>query len=84
MIVDAPPEETPRAGDDSHVGDLRTRVVGGKCVFSSSNGCLLHETPEYPTVCRGFPWTNEKGEAPYVGDLHICPELRGAEGEARR
>jgi len=54
--------------------EWRTRVVAGKCVFLSDNGCKLHSETYYPEVCRGFPWRDYKG-GPYEGDLSICPEL---------
>ena len=56
-------------------GDMRTRVVNGRCVFRSDDGCSIHETEYYPSMCRGFPWRNALTNGPYEDDLTICPEM---------
>jgi hypothetical protein len=56
-------------------GEWRTRVRKGYCVFHENNGCLLHDKPWYPAVCRGFPWTDAETGGPYLYDRTICPEM---------
>ena len=55
--------------------EWRTRVRGGRCVFLVDNACVLHHTPDYPSVCRGFPLTDASGKKPYGIETDICPEL---------
>ncbi|WP_394833501.1 YkgJ family cysteine cluster protein [Pendulispora rubella] len=67
-------------GDDAIVWDdeeneWRTRVDGDRCMFLKSNACSLHDRPEYPSVCRCFPWSDPETGGPYQYDLSICPEL---------
>ncbi|NUN50778.1 MAG: YkgJ family cysteine cluster protein [Candidatus Brocadiae bacterium] len=57
--------------------EWRTRIRGGRCVFFQKNGCSLHDTPDYPTVCRGFPFTDGTGKYPYGDYADICPEMPG-------
>lgn len=58
-------------------GTPRTKVDPSTehCVFWRDNACTLHDTPFYPSTCRGFPLTNAEGSAPYEYDVSICPEL---------
>lgn len=55
--------------------EWRTRVRNGRCVFLVQNSCTLHGQPEYPAVCRGFPWTDADHGGPYEFDRTICPEF---------
>ncbi|NUN49841.1 MAG: hypothetical protein HUU15_13525 [Candidatus Brocadiae bacterium] len=48
---------------------------GGGCDFFQNNGCPLHDTPDYPTVCRGFPFTDGTGKHPCGACADICPEM---------
>lgn len=54
----------------------RTKVINDKCVFLKDNLCLLHDTEEYPSCCKGFPWRNQEDDGPYEPDITICPELK--------
>jgi hypothetical protein len=56
-------------------GEWRTRVRGGRCVFLRDNVCLIHAESYYPSVCRGFPWTDAETGGPYAFDQTICPEF---------
>lgn len=57
-------------------GEWRTRVRGGRCVFYRADaGCILHDEPFYPEVCRRFPWTDAETGGPYEFDQTICPEF---------
>jgi hypothetical protein len=56
-------------------GEWRTRVKQGRCVFLQDNSCSIHAKPYYPTVCRGFPWTDAETGGPYEYDQTICPEF---------
>ena len=55
----------------------RPREDGGVCVFLNplTNGCTIWQQPEYPVVCKGFPWRSGILEEPYLYDLTICPEF---------
>jgi hypothetical protein len=46
-------------------GEMRTRVRNGVCVFKKDNGCVIHDEPFYPVVCRLFPWESSTG-GPYT------------------
>ncbi len=56
-------------------GEWRTRVRKGRCVFYADGGCSIHADPQYPAVCRGFPWTDAETGGPYEFDQTICPEF---------
>lgn len=56
-------------------GEWRTRVRGGRCVFLHDNVCRIHAESYYPSVCRGFPWTDAETGGPYEYDRTICPEF---------
>ena len=56
-------------------GEWRTRVRNRRCVFLVDNACTLHAQPEYPAVCRGFPWIDVETGGPYEFDQTICPEF---------
>jgi putative zinc- or iron-chelating protein len=56
-------------------GEWRTRVRQGRCVFYDGQGCVIHDDPSYPAVCRGFPWTDSETGGPYEFDQTICPEF---------
>lgn len=57
-------------------GEWRTRVRQGRCVFYRPDaGCILHDEPFYPEVCRRFPWTDAETGGPYEFDQTICPEF---------
>jgi hypothetical protein len=60
---------------DAEEQEFRTAVVDDKhCIFLKNNACSLHASPEYPAICRGFPWSDgEHGD--YIWDRTICPEL---------
>jgi Fe-S-cluster containining protein len=60
---------------DDEEKEWRTRVDDGRCMFLSGNSCSLHELPEYPSVCREFPWRDPETGGPYQYDLSICPEF---------
>ena len=67
-------------GDHTVVWDLeedewRTKVEGERYIFLRDNACSLHEKPEYPSVCRCFPWSDPNTGGPYQYDLSICPEM---------
>ena len=55
-------------------GEWRTRVRNKRCVLYRNGGCSVHDQPFYPSLCRGFPWTNGDGE-PYEYDIDICGAL---------
>lgn len=60
-------------------GVIRTAIVNGACYFLKDGMCSIHNKPEYPAVCRGFPWTDHTGTGVYSEndeDLAICPELK--------
>ncbi len=69
----------PRYGEEkiyqTRDGEWRTRIRDGRCVFLVENACQLHDQPEYPAVCRGFPWTDAETGGPYEFDQTICPEF---------
>src|SRR3954469_22220221 len=52
-------------------GEWRTRVRNKRCVMFQGGGCTIHNKSYYPTVCRGFPWTDSEG-ARYEYDISIC------------
>jgi hypothetical protein len=52
-------------------GELRTRVRNKRCVMFRDGGCTIHDKSYYPTVCRGFPWTDSEGGR-YEYDISIC------------
>ncbi|HEY7681798.1 MAG TPA: YkgJ family cysteine cluster protein [Gemmatimonadales bacterium] len=56
-------------------GEWRTRVRKGRCVFLVENLCTIHDDPNYPAVCRGFPWTDPETGGDYLFDQTICPEF---------
>jgi len=70
---------TARYGEDTvyrtRWGEWRTRVRKGRCVFLVDNVCTIHDDPNYPAVCRGFPWTDAETGGPYEFDQTICPEF---------
>jgi Fe-S-cluster containining protein len=80
-LTDAEAEELRRLyGDrvlvrDEEENEWRTSVSGDAgCVFLSDNACRLHDRPEYPRMCRGFPYTDGAG-GEYIWDRSICPEF---------
>jgi hypothetical protein len=56
-------------------GEWRTRVAKGRCVMWKDNACSIYNTPEYPAVCRGFPFVDAESGGPYEFDQTICPEF---------
>lgn len=56
-------------------GEWRTRVKQGRCVLWKDNSCSIYNTPEYPEVCRGFPFVDAETGGPYEFDQTICPEF---------
>jgi Fe-S-cluster containining protein len=60
---------------DADEQEWRTNVNGDRCVFLKDNACILHASPEYPAICRGFPYTDGEG-GPYLWDRTICPEMK--------
>jgi hypothetical protein len=56
-------------------GEWRTRVRKNRCVFHQGGGCVIHDQPYYPSVCRGFPWTDAETGEPYEYDVTICGEF---------
>lgn len=56
-------------------GEWRTRVAKGRCVMWKNNSCSIYDTPEYPAVCRGFPFIDAESGGPYEFDKTICPEF---------
>ena len=56
-------------------GEWRTRVRGGRCVFLQDNVCRMPAESYYPSVCRGFPWTDAETGGPFEFDRTICPEF---------
>lgn len=59
----------------SRWGEWRTRIRNGRCAFWKDNACSIYDTPEYPEVCRGFPWVDAENGGPYEFDQDICPEF---------
>ncbi len=59
----------------NRLGEWRTRVRRGRCVFLRDNVCTIHDRPYYPAVCRGFPWIDAEHGGPYEFDQTICPEF---------
>lgn len=59
---------------DADEQEWRTATVGDRCRFLKDNACTLHARPEYPAICRGFPWYDGEG-GPYIWDQTICPEF---------
>jgi hypothetical protein len=56
-------------------GEWRTRVRKRRCVFLVDNVCTIHDDPDYPAVCRGFPWIDAETGGAYEFDQTICPEF---------
>ncbi len=56
-------------------GEWRTRIKQRRCVFLVENACTIHKDPQYPEVCRAFPWTDAETGGPYEYDQTICPEF---------
>lgn len=56
-------------------GEWRTRIRGGRCIFLVHNTCSIHADPQYPAVCRGFPWIDAEHGGAYEFDQTICPEF---------
>jgi hypothetical protein len=56
-------------------GEWRTRIRNRRCVFLVDNVCVVHDDPQYPAVCRSFPWTDAETGGPYEFDQTICPEF---------
>ena len=74
-IEAAHPGTTRWTTEQAPEGEYRTNVNNGRCVFLADALCALHGERYYPTVCKGFPWTNKTSDDPYPGALTICPEL---------
>ena len=55
-------------------GEWRTRVRHRKCVLYKDGGCSVHDKAYYPSMCRGFPWTDDEGDR-YEYDVMICGEF---------
>jgi hypothetical protein len=55
-------------------GEWRTRIKNKRCALFRDGGCTIHDRPYYPTVCRGFPWTDSDGDR-YEYDISICGEF---------
>ncbi len=55
-------------------GEWRTRIKNKRCALFQNGGCTIHDRPYYPTVCRGFPWTDSDGDR-YEYDISICGEF---------
>ncbi|HXI20005.1 MAG TPA: hypothetical protein VNH46_02915 [Gemmatimonadales bacterium] len=56
-------------------GEWRTRIRAGRCAFLVANACTIHADPDFPGVCRGFPWIDAETGGPYEFDQTICPEF---------
>lgn len=56
-------------------GEWRTRVRNKRCALFRDGGCLIHDAPYYPAVCRGFPWTDAETGGRYEYDITICGEF---------
>jgi hypothetical protein len=56
-------------------GEWRTRVIRGRCAMWKDNACTIYNTPEYPEVCRAFPFIDVETGGPYRYDQTICPEF---------
>lgn len=56
-------------------GEWRTRVKNRRCVFIKDGACSIHDKPYYPSLCRGFPWTDAETGEPYEWDVTICGHL---------
>ena len=56
-------------------GEWRTRVRNRRCIFLVDNVCVVHDDPQYPAVCRSFPWLDAETGGPYEFDQTICPEF---------
>jgi len=60
---------------DDEENEWRTSAPGDAgCVFLKDNQCALHDRPEYPRMCRGFPHSDGAG-GDYLWDKSICPEM---------
>jgi hypothetical protein len=55
-------------------GEWRTRIKNKRCALFRDGGCTIHDRSYYPTVCRGFPWTDSDGDR-YEYDISICGEF---------
>lgn len=55
-------------------GEWRTRIKNKRCALFRDGGCSIHDRSYYPTVCRGFPWTDSEGDR-YEYDISICGEF---------
>ena len=55
-------------------GEWRTRIKNKRCALFRDGGCTIHDRSYYPTVCRGFPWTDSEGDR-YEYDISICGEF---------
>ena len=55
-------------------GEWRTRIKNKRCALFRDGGCTIHDRAYYPTVCRGFPWTDSEGDR-YQYDISICGEF---------
>ena len=56
-------------------GEWRTRVQNKRCVMYRDGGCIIHDQPYYPAMCRGFPWIDAETGERYVYDVMICGEF---------
>lgn len=64
-------------GDPRRTWVIMSEIFGKvrqHCIFSTPSGCLIHDKPYYPQICRGFPWL-EAPNVPYTSDVTICPVL---------
>lgn len=52
-------------------GEWRTRVRNKRCVLFRDGGCIIHDQPYYPEICRGFPWLDAYGGR-YQYEVTIC------------
>jgi len=68
---------------DADEQEWRTATVGDHCVFIKDNACTIHANPEYPAICKGFPWFDGEG-GPYIWDQTICPEFIESAGDAAK
>ena len=56
--------------------EFRTQTWNGRCAFHQAGGCLIHEHPHYPLMCRIFPFKDARNPAlPRAYDAALCPEV---------
>ena len=59
-----------RGPDSAGIAVYHKPVRKGQCKLTA-----FHADPNYPAVCKGFPYVDAETGGPYIYDQTICPEF---------